>query len=149
MASDVTAAGQSRVGESLIDRRAANQRPGVGAACLDGMKTSLGQKTKSTNVRICNNSFVQQSCAFIAYLERELLVGLKHVRNNAKQRWKCGKKESHACVGQHLMPESATHPQMSGPVFYVRGAAGTATCLDTLPHTNVHSYATRLADRSL
>lgn len=86
VASDVTAAGQSHVGESLIDRRAANQRPGVGAACLDGMKTSLGQKTKSTNVRICNNSFVQQSCAFMAYLESELLVGLKHVRNNAKQR---------------------------------------------------------------
>lgn len=78
------AADQSRVGKRLIDRRAANQRSGVGAACLDGMKTSLGQKTKSTNVQICNNSFVQQSCVFVACVEisKGILVGLKHVRNN-------------------------------------------------------------------
>lgn len=67
--SGVIAAGQSHVGKCVIDRRAANQRPRVGAACLDGMKTSLGQKTKSANLQICNNNFGQQSCVFIAYVE--------------------------------------------------------------------------------
>lgn len=62
--SDVSAVDQLHVGQWVIDRRAANQRSRVGAACLYGMKTSLGQKTKSTNVQICNNSF----CSKVAFL---------------------------------------------------------------------------------
>lgn len=110
------------------------------------MKTSLGQKTKSTNVQICNNILVQQSCVFIAFVEISKRIA-RRVEACAQQRetaMKMWQKESRACVGQHLVPESAT-PPMSGPVFYVRGAAGAATRLHMLPHTNVHSYATQIA----